>query len=81
MKRSKEFADGYTKALLDMDELLQRYYRSLSSRGMLSLNANERLRTITDAMIKYRILLMTKGLKNVDMIMLRNKEIKFKEKA
>ena len=81
MKRSKEFAAGYTKALLDMDELLQRYYRSLSSRGMLSLNANERLRTITDAMIKYRILLMTKGLKNVDMIMLRNKEIKFKEKA
>lgn len=81
MKRSKEFADGYTKALLDMDELLQRYYRSLSSRGMLSLNANERLRTITDAMIKYRTLLMTKGLKNVDMIMLRNKEIKFKEKA
>jgi len=81
MKRSREFADGYTKALLDMDELLQRYYRSLSSRGMLSLNANERLRTITDAMIKYRILLMTKGLKNVDMIMLRNKEIKFKEKA
>ena len=81
MKRSKEFADGYTKALLDMDEPLQRYYRSLSSRGMLSLNANERLRTITDAMIKYRTLLMTKGLKNVDMIMLRNKEIKFKEKA
>ena len=81
MKRSKEFAAGYTKALLDMDELLQRYYRSLSSRGMLSLNANERLRTITDAMIKYRTLLMTKGLKNVDMIMLRNKEIKFKEKA
>lgn len=74
MKLTKDYQDGYTKALLDMDRILAQYEDRLSELKVISRVANHRMRRILDAMIIQRHDCMKHGVKSMTLVRLKDKK-------
>ena len=77
---SKDYQDGYTKALLDVYQIFSQYERELSSNRVISAPASKKIRSIIDAMIAAREQCMLRGVKKMNLVLLKDGAFRLKLK-
>ena len=73
------YRGGYTKALLDVKEILEKRSNILSHRKLISKKDIRFVSSVINAMISQKDLLMTYGSAGVDMIQQTDGSIRFRE--
>lgn len=80
MQRSKDYADGYLMALLDMSTILETRTSAISCRTGMRIKDIKLIINIIDAIIRRRETVMDVGIKKMNMFIRKDKTVDLKEK-
>lgn len=80
MKITKDYMDGYTKALLDVHKTIEMYQMDFFYKHKVNRKSSRFILKLIDAYIDNRFVLMKYGVGHFDLALMKNGKIKLKRK-
>lgn len=80
MRVTDGYRNGYLRAVLDIYRVFEKYSSTMIDRKKIDNKGLSFLQKVLDGFLRYRHTIIDAGIDNMDMFLLVNGDIKFKEK-